>query len=152
MICLGVWLGVTLKPLSSDKDTRRLQQDRRALLRKTIDAICAHLFLHTYNVAKRYTNINLGRAISLSSIRGLILRYAGTKSHNFKHEKRQSENCRKKDQKLLRDYTAAWNLSRVERFIEDVGSIASGWRELVKESKYLMIMVDIMCFCGHAVL
>lgn len=123
-----------INPLSMSDSVRRMQLNRLGTLRRLIDAIVAHLFLHSYNRA-RVRSHNLGRAISMSSLRDLTLKYIGTKTHNSGYRNRESQSLRRRDAQLLEDYHAKWTIERVIGFISKVEDVAKGWRAKVIASK-----------------
>lgn len=138
MICVvaGPWLGVSLAPLAAKKSVANVQLQRCALLRSMLDAVVAHLFLHTYNQAAENTEANLGRAISLGSLRDLVLRYVSGKTHNRGEKGRESDNLKLKDGKRHEEYKKKWDIDRVQKYIERVELVAKGYRDRVKESEY----------------
>ena len=139
-------MGMQLAPLSRKESIRNAQLKRCATLRRMLDAVVAHLFLHTFNCAKVNTRQNLGRAASLPSIRDLICRYIGSKTHNKGDQRRESVSLVHKDARKLQEYQAAWTMQRVTDFITKVEEIVVEWRRKVKESKSFKFFLQQVSF------
>lgn len=135
----GFVLGVFLKndlALMGVSDEERAETVRmRDLLRRLVDSMGAFIFLHSWNVARVETDLNLGMGVSLAAIRGLVGKYIASKNHNITH-KRESPAQQIRTKANLEIVKNHWcSEGKVDDFIRIVKNEIDDWWGKVRTGK-----------------
>lgn len=152
-LCLGTWLGYSLKGNYKEEGDLDAQAKACSLLRQLIDSLLAHLFCSSLNDANKNTYQNLGRAMSLPGIRHLMNRYISGKDYNERRANRESLKMKKTNVVVRKRVKGHWtSFEEVESYVANMDENLKVWRGRIRESEYdsggllLIYSIDMLIY------